>query len=53
MVMALAQDGGGFPFFSPCFFKYICGEDINEIAIDVGDVPDYDAYELLGKVRGA
>lgn len=50
MAMSLAQGGSGFPFFSPCVFKYLCGVDISSIPIQHNQVPDPDAMELLEKV---
>ena len=49
MVMSLAQDGSGFPFFGSCVYDYICGKDMNNIEME--SVPDDEAYLLLCKVR--
>ena len=51
MVMALAQDGGGFPFFANSIYEYICGKDVKDIDVDIESVPDADAYFLLTEVE--
>ena len=47
MVMVLAQDGSGFPFFANTIYEYICGKDLKDIDVDIESVPDGDAYFLL------
>ena len=51
MAMSLAQGGNGFPYFATSFYQYICGKDVNDIWIDTDSVPDYEARNLLIKVR--
>lgn len=50
MAMSLSQSGSGFPFFASCMFDYICGKDVNEVTVDINNVPDYEARDLLFKV---
>ena len=49
MCMCLAQGGSGFPFLAKCVFEYICGKDINDIKIDMNDVHDAGARDILQK----
>lgn len=51
MALSLAQEGSGFSFFAPCMFDYICGKDVHEITVDVNSVPDYEAHDLLLKLK--
>ena len=50
MALSLAQGGGGFPFFATSFYDYLCRKDVNSICIDIDQVPDYEACDLLDKV---
>ena len=51
MVMSLAQDGDGYPFFAPSMFDYICGRDIGEVHININHVPDCEVPDFLLKVE--
>ena len=47
--MSFAQQGSGFPFFSPTCFKYLSNQDIANYEIDLQDVHQQ-TREFLEKV---
>ena len=51
MAVSIVQGGSGFPFFSECMFKYLCGADIRSIRISLCEVPHYSVKTLLEKVQ--
>ena len=51
IAMSLSQDGSGFPFFSPCLYQYLSGKELCNIKVIPDEVPDFEARDLLYKVR--
>lgn len=50
MAMSLAQDGSGFPYFSPSVYLYLCGLSPTAINVTVDDVPDYEVRGIIQQV---
>ena len=50
MAMAIVQGGSGFPFFAPSVYKYLCGSRLEEICVEVDEVPNIEVKQLLHQV---
>ena len=51
MAMSLVHGGSGFPFISPCVFKYLCGENPLEISVETSDVADMTVRAMVDEVK--
>ena len=47
IVTSVIQAGVTYPFLSNATFQYICGKRINEIDLNISDIPDPKIRELL------
>ena len=50
MAMAIVQGGSGLPFFTPSVYKYRCGSRLEEICVEVDEVPNIEVKQLLHQV---
>ena len=50
MAMAIVQGGSGLPFFAPSVYKYLCGSRLEEICVEVDEVPNIEVKQLLHQV---
>ena len=50
MAMAIVNCGGGYPFFAPSIFSYLCGVPLGDIAIGDEEVGNYETESLINEV---
>ena len=50
MAMSLVQGGSGFPFLAPPVYKYLCGQNIEDILVTFEDISDIEISMFLTKV---
>ena len=50
MAMSFVQGGSGFPFFSKCVFRYLCGVPLHDIDVELCEVPDFEVKFILEQV---
>ena len=51
MGSSIAQGGSGYPFFAPCIFSYIAGEDLGDMKVAREEIPIFDVASALERVR--
>ena len=50
MAMSFVQGESGFPYFSKCDFRYLCGVPLHEIDVALCEVPDFEVKFILEQV---
>lgn len=50
MAMTIINCGGGYPFFAPSVYSYLCGIALNDIVVHSDEVPDYEMKTMINEV---